>query len=544
MFQASGRAPVLRQKLIKFIGFERVDAREDIGVPINRIDTIAFSGGDKREMNGDGFGSFIGARKQAVFPYQHPDFNSPFGRVVINRDCRIFEKSGESQPVFESVVYGYHQLVRGRKNGFGADDVFSQLLDQGLRFAAAHCQSNCCSFVFDLVLNVVQVSVDIQDDAAQVVLTGFEVFTPRMSATAGLRFGTISKQGIKAAGSVSLNGTAERFEKLGVFVKRQVGREVEHCHPCQFITNVGGDFAFADVVFVFAILNLDRGIVSFDDGGPEQAFFQASVKKPESAGGSLHPPTLSGAGDGDIVATEDLLLPIIGEPIVEFADNDFSEQARASIAARNGGKRFLCRDDVLFTFGASASFLKVFNDFQAGADHLQFVSQEVRNKLGVAVAVGTNRVFRFDRMSLRVMRNIFCVLENVFDACCSFVIRSVGSFFVFLSRGDGRSRIVVFSFLAVVTLITPLGLRDELIDFGFQLSERFALLVIAFDGFLKLALQGLDDTGKALNFSDGVEVFLLPLRKVVFHLCTALGVYVITLYYIVYTDRRAKISSN
>jgi hypothetical protein len=46
-------------------------------------------------------------------------------------------------------------------------------------------------------------------------------------------------------------------------------------------------------------------------------------------------------------------------------------------------------------------------------------------------------------------------------------------------------------------------------------------------------LQGLDDTGKALNFSDGVEVFLLPLRKVVFHLCTALGVYVITLYYIV-----------
>jgi hypothetical protein len=57
-------------------------------------------------------------------------------------------------------------------------------------------------------------------------------------------------------------------------------------------------------------------------------------------------------------------------------------------------------------------------------------------------------------------------------------------------------------------------------------------------------LQGLDDTGKALNFSDGVAVFLLPLRKVVFHLCTALGVYVITLYYIVYTDRRAKISSN
>jgi hypothetical protein len=30
-------------------------------------------------------------------------------------------------------------------------------------------------------------------------------------------------------------------------------------------------------------------------------------------------------------------------------------------------------------------------------------------------------------------------------------------------------------------------------------------------------LQVLDDTGKALNFSDGVEVFLLPLRKVVFH---------------------------
>ncbi len=518
MFQASGRTPVLRQKLIKFIGFEGVDAREDIGVPINGIDTIAFSGGDKREMNGDGFGSFVGSRKHAVFPYEHPDFNSPFGRVVIDCDCRIFEKSGQSYPVFESVVYGYHQLVCGRKNSFGAYDVFSQLLDQRLRFAAAHCQSNCCSFVFDLVLNAVKVSVDIQDDAAQVVLTGFEVFTPRMSATAGLRFGTISKQGIKAAGSVSLNGAAERFEKLGIFVKRQVGREVEHCHPRGFITNVGGYFAFADVVFVFAILNLDRGIVSFDDVGLEQAFFQASVKKPESAGGSLHPSTLSGAGDGDIMATEDFLLAIVGQPIVKFADNDFSEQARARIAARNGRQRFLCRDDVLFTFGASASFLKVFNDFQAGADHLQFVSQEVRNKLGVAVAAGTNRVFRSDRMGLRVMRNIFCVFENVLDSCCSFVIRSVGSFFGFLFRRDGsRSRIVVFSFLAVVTLITPLGLRDELIDFGFQISERFALLVIPFEGLLKLLLQVLDDTGKALNFSDGVEVFLLPLRKVVFH---------------------------
>ncbi len=93
---------------------------------------------------------------------------------------------------------------------------------------------------------------------------------------------SVSIQGIKSASGVCLNDATEVFEKGEVFVKRQVWREVEHVYRMIGIADVCGDFSFANIVLVAAVLNLDGRVVSFDDAGLEQLNFLKVVEQGKS----------------------------------------------------------------------------------------------------------------------------------------------------------------------------------------------------------------------------------------------------------------------
>ena len=75
---------------MKFGVLEGVYSRKDVGVPVDRIDTIAFASSDERKVDGDGFGALVGASEQTVLPDQHPGFDSSFALIVVYGDSLDF----------------------------------------------------------------------------------------------------------------------------------------------------------------------------------------------------------------------------------------------------------------------------------------------------------------------------------------------------------------------------------------------------------------------------------------------------------------------
>ena len=69
---------------MKFAGFHFIDAREHIGIPVDRVDAIALARGNERQVNSYGSGTIIGAGKETVFSYENPAFDRPLGRVLLS----------------------------------------------------------------------------------------------------------------------------------------------------------------------------------------------------------------------------------------------------------------------------------------------------------------------------------------------------------------------------------------------------------------------------------------------------------------------------
>ncbi len=95
--------PVVRKQLLKFGCFHAINASQDIGIPVNWVYAVAFSGCNERQVNGNGLCTRIGACEQRIFSHEHPGFYGSFTFIVVDCDFRVFEKSGESDPVIESV---------------------------------------------------------------------------------------------------------------------------------------------------------------------------------------------------------------------------------------------------------------------------------------------------------------------------------------------------------------------------------------------------------------------------------------------------------
>lgn len=478
---------------MKFACFQSIDARQDVGIPVHGVDAVALRCGNEREMNGSSSGALVGARKETILSHKDPAFNCPLGLVVVDCNVGIFEESSQRSPVLESVVNCFHQLVGGIEFAFGIDNDFPKKLDERLRFFAPHSQPKTCRLVLYVPLDFVEIFVHVENCTADLLFGEFrfKVFATGVSAATCFDSLPIFKQGIESAGSICLNDAFEIFEEREIFVKGQVGRKVEHVHWMSGIADVGSYLPFANIVFVSAVLNLDERVVSFDDAGLEQFNFLKVVQQGEGVGGCLHPVALGRAWDVDVVAGEDFLLAIVRKSIVEFTDDYFCEQARTGVASRNGWTGLFGSDDVLLAARASTGLLQMLENFQAGAYHFELVSEHVANGHSFDRALWARNVFRFDRMRHRLMRQMFRIFEDMFDAGCLILPGGISTS-IWFGLAESRARVVFLGLLPVVSLVAFFRLSDQDIELGLQVFEQFTQLGIALECFAKLSIQLLE----------------------------------------------------
>jgi len=309
-----------------------------------------------------------------------------------------------------------------------ANDDFSEKLDERLRLSAAHCQSESRRLILYVPLNLIELSVHIENGAANILLgeLGFKILTPRVSVAAGFYSPPILVQRIETAGSIRLNDACEICEECLVFLEGKVRREIKHVHRVSRVADVCCDFSFANVVLAASVLNLDGRVVGFDDCGVEQDLLHQVVQKGQGIGGCLHPIALSRARNIDFMTSEDLFLTVVRQTVVKFADDYFAKKSRAGVATGNWSTRFFSGNDVLFAARAGTCFLQMIEHLQAGADHFELVGEKVAYEDCFDGAVRTDVCIRFDQMRNRLVRKIFGILENVLDASKCILFRSVG----------------------------------------------------------------------------------------------------------------------
>ncbi len=500
---------------MKFAGFQCIDPGKNIGVPVDWIDTVPLGGSDEREVHGNGLCTFVGARKKTIFPHKNPGFNSPLCLIVVDCDVRILEKSCQCSPMLESIVNCFHQLVSGIEVSFCTDDDTSETFYKRFRFFSAHCQPERCWLIPDIPFDFVEVSVDIQDQVANHLLGkfGFKIFSPRMSIATGFDSLPVFEQCVESTGSVCLNDAAEIFEEREIFVERKVGRIVEHVHRMPRIANVGSYFPFADIVFVLPILDFNRGVVSLYDAGREEILLQQFIQERKRVGGSLHPVTLSRAGNRNVVTGKDFFLTIVGKTVVELADDYFPEKSRTGIATRNRCAGFFCRNDVLLAARAGTSFLQVIEDLQAGTHHFELMGKQVADENRFDGTIGADSIFWFYRMRNWFVRKIFGIVQNVLDADGSFIF---GGWICFWLRSSW-ARVVFFRLFAVVALISFFRLSDQDIKLRLEVFEQLALLFVSIQSLFELSLQLFNQLCEALNLGLRIKVFLLQPVKIFFH---------------------------
>lgn len=251
------------------------------------------------------------------------------------------------------------------------------------------------------------------------------------------------------------------------------------------------------------------------------ACFCRSYSKEKSGGSHLHPIALSRARNQYILAPEDFLLSIVRKSVIELANDNFSQKTWSGVATRNWWTGLFSSDDVLlFALGARASFLAMLKNLQAGADHLKLMRDQIADEDSIDDAVRTDRFFRFDRMGNQLVRQMSGVVEDMFNA---------GRFFFFgcSARESSRSRVVRFSLLAVVALVSLLRLSDQNVDFRLQIFQQFAQIFIAVERLLQLSLQILNQLCEVLYLftilcallSEALELFEVFVR----HINTAIG---------------------
>lgn len=368
---------------MQFICLQPIDSRKDVGIPVHRVDAIAFGRSDEGKMDRYGLAAFIGASKEAVLSDENPAFDRSLCFVIVNGNVGILEEPGKGSPVFESVANGFHQVMRWVEAAFRLDDDFAQELYQGFRFSAAHGQSKSGWFVFDLPFDLVQFPVNIENDRSNVVFgkARFEVSSPGVSAAASFGSLLVIEQSVESTGCICLDNSAKVLKELKIFAKGQIGRVVEESNFAAIVADVGSDFPFAHVPFMAPVLNLDGGVICFDDARFEQFFLEHGIQQGKGIGGILHPIALRGARDSDVLASENLLLAVIGQAVIELADNDLGEQAWSCVAPGDRRAGLFSGDNVLFALWTGASFLHVVEDFQARAHHFKLVGEQMSDML-------------------------------------------------------------------------------------------------------------------------------------------------------------------
>ena len=501
---------------MELICFEFVDAGQNIGIPIDGIDTIALASGNEGKVNSDCFRALVGPGKQTILSHENPAFDSPFRLVVIDSDVRISEEPGQSDPMLQCICDCLHQLVCGMKVLLRTHNDFAEALDERLGLSPSHAESKERGFVYYVPFNFVQFPVYVEHSVANFFFAEFciEVFSSGVSVATGFSSFAVFEELIETAGCISLDDTFEVFEKLQIPVERQIRRIVKDDDVTIGVTDVGGNLALANVVFVLAVLNFDGRVVGFDDVRLEQFFFEQVVQQGKCVGCVLHPIALSGAWNHDILPRKNFLLTIVGKSIIEFAYNDFAQEAWSCITARDRETWFIGSDDVLFATGARPSLLAMLQDLQACADHLELVREDIADEYCFDVAFRANRVFRSDWIWHRFVWQIDGVVEDVLDAGGSLIVCSGACF---CRSCGGRAWVTLFCLFPVVTPRTFFRLSDQDIEFGLQVLEQLALFLVAIESLFQPTLQIFDERGEALNFRPGVGEIILESREVVFH---------------------------
>ena len=487
--------------MLELVCFQPVNARQDVGVPIDRINSVALGGGNEREMHGDGFGTAIRAREKTILSDQDPAFYRSFGFVVVDCNVWIFEKSGQCKPVIERVVNCLHQFMCRVKIALSSDDDFSQQFDQRLRFSTPHGQSVGCRLVFYFSLDLVQISVYVEDNVACAAVgkLSFKIFSPGVSAASSFSSFSICKQGVKTACGIKLYDAVKVLEEVQIFLEGQIRRIIEHNYFVICIADVSCDFAFSNIVFVFAVLNFDRGIISLYDARLEKFTLQKIVQQGKQICGRLNPIALCRARYDYVIARKNLLLTVVWKAIVKFAHNDFAKKTWTGVAAWNWRTRLFSGDYIQLAFWAGASFLLVVKNFQASADYFELLRATVANKFGFDGARGTDSLLRFDGVKNGLVRELLCVLENVLRAfrfgVCRIRVRAFR-----LGLCNCRARIMFFSFLSELFFVALFSLSDQVIEFYLKTFQQCTKLGVSVKGELQLALQIFNQRGEALVF--------------------------------------------
>ncbi len=487
--------------MFKFVCFERIYAGQDVGVPVDRIDTVALGSSDERKMHCDGFGAIVGACEETIFPDQNPAFDRSLTFIVVDCDIWIFEKSGQCSPVIERVVNCLHQFVGRVKIAFGSDDHFSQQFDQRFRLSSPHCQSVGCRFVFYFSLDLVQISVYVENDVAcdAVREVSFKILSPGVCAAASLSSFSVGEQSVKSASGIKLDNAIEFFEEVQISFEGQIRRVIEHNYFVIGIADVGCDFAFSNIIFVFAVLNLNRGIIGLYDAGLEKLTLQKIVQQGKHVCSGPNPIALCRARYDYVIARKNLLLTIVWKTIVEFANDDFTKKTRASVATWNWGTGFFSGDNVQLALRASTSFLFVVENFQASAYHFELLGAKVADEFSFDGAGRTDGLFRFDGVMNGLVRELFCVLQNVLRPF-GFSVWRIRARAFWLGLSNCGARVVFLSFLSKIALVAFFRLTDQFIEFYLKTFQQCTQLGVPIKGELELALQILDQRSKALNF--------------------------------------------
>ena len=500
---------------MKFVSLKIVNATQNIGIPVDRIDAVAFSSSNERQVDGNCGSSCVGACKQRVLPDQHPALDRPFTFIVVDGDIWIFEKSSECEPVPHRVIDSFHEFMRGVKSGFCCIDDFPEPFYQRFRLLAPDRESVQGTLVFYLPLYLIQLSVNIEDASSKFLVSKlcFEILSSRMSTTAGFRSGAITEQCIKAIGGISLNDAVKFSKELAVSFEGQIWRIIKHRNFVIGIADVSGDFAFSDVVLVLAVLDFYRGVISLDDVGFEKLFFQLLVQQGECASSVLHPVALGRARNDNIVTQENFLLTVIWQAIIELANDYLCQEARTDVAAGNRRARLFGRQYVLLAFWAGSRFLAVVENFEGRTYHLQLMGDQVTNEFCLHLARWAYALFGWNFMYNRFMGQVFSVVKDGFAArglCrAGQVITRLGGFSFRLLWC--RAWIVLLSLLAVLPFVALLRLRNQHVKLCLQVLEQVSQFCVCIVRLLNLQLQGFDDSNEPLNFRLRLAISALPI---------------------------------
>lgn len=261
--------------------------------------------------------------------------------------------------MIEGVVDGFHQGIGGVEGVFQRENIFKQFVEELFGASFSGLKNFLGFFTFNLRLNGVELSVDVEDCYAlsRSKLLSLVVSAPRVSIASDFGFGAVEKDLVKSIGSITLDKAAKVFQHQIVSSKGLIRRVVKYGEWVKGVANIWSHLAFANFVFVQAVLDFYFSVVGFDDVRFKDFSFEKLVEGLKSEGTSDYPVALSRARDSSLVAFEDFALAIVWQTVGKFVDDDGGKQARSAASAGYWGAWFFSSDYVLLAFWTGAHFL-------------------------------------------------------------------------------------------------------------------------------------------------------------------------------------------